>query len=79
MTQSKPSEHEIAAKKSFKNTQFKKGQSGNPHGRPKRKLNERRLRDEKVLSRLEALAAFVAEDAKDEFARFLVSVAAKTR
>jgi hypothetical protein len=35
-----------------------------------------------VLSRLEALAAFAAEDAKDKndkLARFLVSVAAKTR
>ena len=79
MTHSTPSDGNAVHKKSFKDCQFRKGQSGNPKGRPRRNLNEQRPTHREILSCLEALARAPAENATKNLVAFLVSVAAKGR
>ena len=84
MTQSNTSDYQVGYKKPPRKTQFAKGQSGNPHGRPKRPeavsitelLNgEQRGRNGEVISRREALVIKLLNDAmsgkQKAFARFL--------
>ena len=84
MTQSNTSDYQVGYKKPPRKTQFAKGQSGNPRGRPKRSdavnirelLNgEQRGRNGEVISRREALVIKLLNDAmsgkQKAFARFL--------
>jgi hypothetical protein len=84
MTQSNTSDYQVGYKKPPRKSQFAKGQSGNPRGRPKRSdavsitelLNgEQRGRNGEVISRREALVIKLLNDAmsgkQKAFARFL--------
>ena len=84
MTQSSTSDYQVGYKTPPRKTQFAKGQSGNPRGRPKRPdamnirelLNgEQRGRNGEIVSRREALVIKLLNDAmsgkQKAFARFL--------